>query len=51
MNPRAKSIFVVDDNRALRKSLRVLFEASGFVCTEAENGAQGLEMAERCGRT
>src|SRR5579871_746947 len=47
MNPRAKSILLVDDNVGLRKSLRTLFEASGFVCTEAENGAQGLEMAER----
>jgi CheY-like chemotaxis protein len=47
MTHRNKSILLVDDNAILRKSLRQLFEGAGFVCSEAENGAQGLELAER----
>jgi CheY-like chemotaxis protein len=47
MNTNGKSILLVDDNSTLRNSLRQLFEAAGFVCKEAENGAQGLELAER----
>ncbi len=47
MNTNGKSILLVDDNATLRKSLRGLFESAGFVCVEAGNGAQGLELAER----
>jgi CheY-like chemotaxis protein len=47
MNRTDKSILLVDDSATLRNSLRQLFEAAGFVCMEAENGAQGLEVAER----
>jgi CheY-like chemotaxis protein len=47
MNTNSKSILLVDDNSTLRKSLRQLFETAGFVCVEAENGAQGLELAEQ----
>ena len=47
MTHRNNSILLVDDNAILRKSLRQLFEGAGFVCSEAENGAQGLELAER----
>jgi CheY-like chemotaxis protein len=47
MNRTDKSILLVDDSATLRNSLRQLFEAAGFVCMEAENGAQGLELAER----
>ena len=47
MTHRNSSILLVDDNAIVRKSLRQLFEGAGFVCSEAENGAKGLELAER----
>ncbi|MGE5114609.1 MAG: response regulator [Acidobacteriaceae bacterium] len=47
MNTNRKSILLVDDNAIVRKSLCERFEAAGFVCIEAENGAQGLELAKR----
>jgi CheY-like chemotaxis protein len=42
-----KSILLVDDSPILRETLRQLFDTAGFVCKGAENGAQGLELAER----
>jgi CheY-like chemotaxis protein len=47
MNHTDISILLVDDSAIVRRSLRQLFEAAGFLCMEAENGAQGLELAER----
>jgi len=47
MNHTEISILLVDDSAIVRRSLRQLFETAGFVCIEAENGAQGLELAER----
>jgi len=47
MNRTDISILLVDDSAIVRRSLRQLFETAGFVCIEAENGAQGLELAER----
>jgi CheY-like chemotaxis protein len=47
MNHTEISILLVDDSAIVRRSLRQLFEAAGFLCMEAENGAQGLELAER----
>jgi two-component system, NarL family, response regulator LiaR len=47
MTHRNKCILLVDDNAIVRNSLRQLFEGAGFVCSEAENGAKGLELAGR----
>ena len=41
------TILLVDDNRAIRKILRRLFEAIGFVCSESENGEQAVADAGR----
>lgn len=44
----AKRVLVVDDHRLVREGLRRTLEDAGFeVVGEAENGADGLEMAER----
>jgi len=39
------SVLLVDDNQDVRRALRGMFEASGFVCSEAENGQQALSEA------
>lgn len=45
MKPR--SVLIVDDSPAMRRSFRRLFESSGWeVVGEAEDGKQGVEMAE-----
>ena len=45
MKPR--SVLIVDDSAAMRRSVRELFETSGWeVVGEAENGRQGVQMAE-----
>ncbi|MFZ0734823.1 MAG: response regulator [Candidatus Sulfotelmatobacter sp.] len=43
----AHSVLLVDDNRSIRRALRSMFEASGFVCSESENGQQALADAGR----
>jgi CheY-like chemotaxis protein len=43
----AHSILLVDDNRSIRQALRRMFEATGFVCTESENGEQAVTEAGR----
>lgn len=44
----AKRVLLVDDHRLVREGLRRTLEDAGFeVVGEAENGADGLEMAER----
>jgi Response regulator containing a CheY-like receiver domain and an HTH DNA-binding domain len=47
MGIRNKSVLLVDDNSYIRKALRAMFEAAGFVCTESGSGAQGIEEAAR----
>lgn len=39
-------ILVVDDNPEIREVLRILLGSEGYEVTEAENGAQALEMLE-----
>jgi len=44
----ARSVLIVDDSSAMRRSVRQLFETSGWdVVGEAENGEQGVQMAEK----
>lgn len=38
----AKRILLVDDSPVVRKALRNLFESVGFVCDEAEDGAEAI---------
>jgi CheY-like chemotaxis protein len=40
-----RSVLLVDDNRGIRKILRGMFEASGYVCSESENGQEAVEEA------
>src|SRR5208282_3184454 len=40
----AERILVIEDDRAVQKALRRLFEAEGFAVDIAGNGAAGLEM-------
>ena len=40
----SERILVIEDDRAVQKALRRLFEAEGFVVDIAGNGAAGLEM-------
>src|SRR5215470_314183 len=46
MSPRAK-VMIVDDEEAIRSSLRMIFEYEGYECLLAANGQAGLKMAER----
>ena len=44
----AKRVLLVDDHRLVREGLRRTLEDAGFeVVGEAENGADGLELAEQ----
>jgi CheY-like chemotaxis protein len=38
-----RTILVVDDDEAFRRSLRLLLELDGFTVTTAENGVRGLQ--------
>ena len=40
----SERILVIEDDRAVQKALRRLFEAEGFAVDIAGNGAAGLEM-------
>src|SRR5208337_3942626 len=40
----AERILVIEDDRAVQKALKRLFEAEGFAVDIAGNGAEGLEM-------
>jgi type IV pilus assembly protein PilB len=42
-----KKILVVDDNAVIRKLLRHLLEAEGYLVATAENGLEGLKTASR----
>jgi DNA-binding NarL/FixJ family response regulator len=42
-----RSVLIVDDSATVRRAVRQLFETSGWqVVGEAENGQQGVQMAE-----
>lgn len=38
----AKRVLLVDDSSTVRKALRNMFESVGFVCDEAEDGAEAI---------
>jgi len=40
-------VLIVDDEEAIRASLRMIFEYEGYECLLAANGPVGLKMAER----
>jgi DNA-binding NarL/FixJ family response regulator len=43
-----RSVFIVDDNSAVRRSLVRLFTSGGFdVCGEAENGEEAIDIARQ----
>ena len=42
-----KRILIVDDEAALRSTLRMLLEKKGYECEEAEDGIQALERLSR----
>lgn len=42
----AKRILIIDDDTLTRGLLRMVFEAEGFQCEEAEDGAVALEQLE-----
>ncbi len=46
MSPRAR-VLVIDDEEAIRSSLRMIFEYEGYECLLAANGQAGLKMAEK----
>jgi two-component system chemotaxis response regulator CheY len=41
----AKNILIVDDSPSVRKTLRQALEVSGWECSEAVNGKDGIEKA------
>jgi len=41
-----KSILIVDDDRALLKSLRAILQSKGYVVDTAEAGGEAMEMSE-----
>lgn len=40
-------ILIIDDDPAIRSSLKAALEDEGYVVTTAENGARGLDLARR----
>ncbi len=43
---RKKRILIVDDEPAVRRTVRAALESSGYECAESENGAAGLAWIE-----
>ncbi len=41
-----RHVLIVDDEPAVRRTVRGVLESSGFECTESENGASALEWLE-----
>ena len=41
-----RHILIVDDEPAVRRTVRGVLESSGFECAESENGASALEWLE-----
>jgi two-component system, NtrC family, nitrogen regulation response regulator NtrX len=46
VSPKPK-VLVIDDEEAIRSSLRMIFEYEGYECLLAANGQAGIKMAER----
>jgi two-component system nitrogen regulation response regulator NtrX len=46
MSPKPK-VLIVDDEEAIRSSLRMIFEYEGYECLLAANGQAAIKMAER----
>ena len=46
MSPRPK-VLIVDDEEAIRSSLRMIFDYEGYECLLAANGQAAIKMAER----
>src|SRR5262247_771721 len=40
-------VLIIDDEEAIRSSLKMIFEYEGYDCLLAANGAAGLKMAEK----
>jgi two-component system nitrogen regulation response regulator NtrX len=40
-------VLIIDDEEAIRSSLKMIFEYEGYECLLAANGAAGLKMAEK----
>ncbi len=43
---RKKRVLIVDDEPAVRRTVRAALESSGYECAESENGAAGLAWIE-----
>ena len=41
-----RTVLVVDDDRSIRSVISINLVASGFIVLEAENGEEGLELAQ-----
>jgi CheY-like chemotaxis protein len=48
--PTARTILVVDDERAVREYARLVLEDAGYLVLTAADGREGLDLAERLGR-
>lgn len=46
MDTTAKKIITIDDQRAVRRSLKAFLEDSGFNVLEAENGREGISLIQ-----
>ncbi len=44
--PRKKRVLIVDDEPAVRRTVRAALESAGYECAESENGAAGLAWIE-----
>lgn len=42
-----KSILIIDDDRSVRRALRLVLESHGFDCKEADDGLKGLALLDR----
>ncbi len=43
----SKHVLIVEDHRVVRRLVGSLFERQGFEVSEAENGAQGVDKAQK----
>jgi two-component system, NtrC family, nitrogen regulation response regulator NtrX len=46
MDPGKQTVLVVDDERNIRRTLRMVLEAEGYAVAEAESAEQGLEILQ-----
>lgn len=47
MTAHPRTVLIVDDDRHLRSSLRLLLEEEGYTVLEAANGAEGLDILRK----